>query len=144
MANNNGEEWRNKNSILYFQRLLRLLLELLLSVNDISNIYSMFNNIVIVMYRVSLQKLLTETKISFLQICVYFCQINNMRQDNTSCYLNSFLLFMPVFIHRHFYFAPVLRRIDVPVCAGFKSLYIDFQVHYDYYNLLSFIVNDIF
>ena len=54
MAIKNGEEWRNKNSILYFQRLLRLLLELLLSVNDISNIYSKFNNNVIVMYRVSL------------------------------------------------------------------------------------------
>lgn len=54
MAIKNSEDWRNKKSILYFQRLLRLLLELLLSVNDIFNTYSMSNNIVIVMYRVSL------------------------------------------------------------------------------------------
>ena len=65
MAEKIGDEWRNKKSILYFQRLLRLLLELLLSVNDITNIYSMSNNIVIVMYRVSLQKPLTEPKSLF-------------------------------------------------------------------------------
>ena len=72
MAEKIGDEWRNKKSILYFQRLLRLLLELLLSVNDITNIYSMSNNIVIVMYRVSFRNSLQKLKSLFYKYVFIF------------------------------------------------------------------------